>query len=83
MMGVSAEDMSRCMEMFNRHNEITWTVELIPGRVRTTTQPESGDLVAQLHAHVGSMYGHLDGGAEVMCMCISLPTYRGHRRGNQ
>jgi hypothetical protein len=32
MMGVSAMDMSRYMEMFNRHNEITRSVEEIPGR---------------------------------------------------
>src|SRR5262249_55581906 len=32
------------------------------------------DLVTQLHAHVSSMYAHLDQGAEVMCMSDSLPT---------
>jgi hypothetical protein len=35
MMGVDAVDMSRYMEMFNRHNEINRVVEEIPGGVRT------------------------------------------------
>jgi hypothetical protein len=74
MMGVSAMDMSRYMEMFNRHNEITRSVEEIPGGVRTTTQSNSPDLAAQLQAHVSSMYSHVGQGAEVMCMSDSLPT---------
>jgi hypothetical protein len=74
MMGVSATDMSRYMEMFNRHNEITRTVEEIPGGIRTTTQSASPDLAAQLKAHVSSMYSHVEQGAEVMCMSDSLPT---------
>jgi hypothetical protein len=48
MMGVDAMDMSRYSEMFNRHSEITRTVEEIPGGIRTTTQSNSPDLVAQL-----------------------------------
>lgn len=37
MMGASPADMSLYMEMFNRHSEITRTVEDIPGGIRTTT----------------------------------------------
>ena len=74
MMGVSPTDMSRYMEMFNRHNEITRTVEEIPGGIRTTTQSASPDLAAQLKAHVSSMYSHVDQRAEVVCMSDSLPT---------
>lgn len=74
MMGASPADMSLYMEMFNRHNEITRTVEEIPGGVRTTTQSNAADLTGQLHAHVSSMYSHLDQGSEVMCMSQSLPT---------
>jgi hypothetical protein len=74
MMGVSPIDMSRYMEMFNRHSEITRTVEEIPGGIRTTTQSPSPDIAAQLKAHVSSMYSHLEQGAEVMCMSDSLPT---------
>src|SRR5271155_3508559 len=74
MMGASPADMSLYMEMFNRHSEITRTVEEIPGGIRTTTQSNSPDLVAQLQAHVSSMYSHVDRGAEVMCMSASLPT---------
>ena len=39
-MGVDAIDMSRYTEMFNRHSEITRTVEEIPGGIRTTTQSD-------------------------------------------
>jgi hypothetical protein len=74
MMGVSPTDMSRYMEMFNRHNELTRTVEEIPGGIRTTTQSGSPELAAQLKAHVSSMYSHLEQGGEVMCMSDSLPT---------
>lgn len=74
MMGASPADMSLYMDMFNRHTEIVRTVEDIPGGVRTTTQSGSPDLAAQLHAHVSSMYSHLDQGTEVMCMSQSLPT---------
>jgi hypothetical protein len=74
MMGVSPIDMSRYMEMFNRHNELTRTVEDIPGGIRTTTESNSPDLAAQLKAHVSSMYSHLEQGGEVMCMSDSLPT---------
>jgi hypothetical protein len=77
-------DMRRYAQMFHRHNEITRTVEEIPGGVRTTTQSDSPDLAAQLQAHVSSMYAQLDRGAEVMCMSDSLPTLfrnaNGYRR---
>lgn len=74
MMGATPADMSLYMDMFNRHTQITRTVEEIPGGVRTTTQSDAADLAAQLHAHVSSMYSHLDQGSEVMCMSQSLPT---------
>ena len=74
MMGVGMADMSIYMDMFNRHQQISRTVEEIPGGVRTTTQSDSPDLAAQLHAHVSSMYSHVDRGAEVMCMSPNLPT---------
>ncbi|HZE14523.1 MAG TPA: hypothetical protein VE197_01780 [Mycobacterium sp.] len=73
-MGADPTDMSRYMEMFMRHNELNRVVEHIPGGVRTTTQSNSPELVAQLKAHVSSMYSHLDQGAEVSCMSQSLPT---------
>jgi hypothetical protein len=81
MMGASPADMSLYREMFNRHSEITRTVEEIPGGIRTTTQSTSSDLVAQLQAHVSSMYSHLDQHAEVMCMSGSLPTLFRHANG--
>src|SRR5246127_5195539 len=81
MMGVSPTDMSRYMEMFSRHSEITRTVEEIPGGIRTTTQSASPDLAAQLQAHVSSMYSHVEQGAEVMCMSASLPALFRHANG--
>jgi hypothetical protein len=81
MMGATPADMSLYTEMFNRHSEITRTVEEIPGVVRTTSQSTSPDLVAQLQAHVSSMYSHLDHRAEVMCMSGSLPTLFRHVNG--
>jgi hypothetical protein len=80
-MGVDPADMSRYTEMFNRHSEITRTVEEIPGGIRTTTESNSPDLVGQLQAHVSSMYSHVDQGAEVMCMSGSLPTLFRHANG--
>ncbi|SOX52566.1 hypothetical protein MAAFP003_1232 [Mycobacterium ahvazicum] len=77
-MGAGHMDMSRYMEMFKRHNEISRVVEDIPGGVRTTTESKSADLTAQLQAHVSSMYAHLDQGTEVMCMSQSLPVLFGH-----
>jgi hypothetical protein len=74
MMGVDATDMSRYMDMFNRHNDINRVVEEVPGGVRTTTDSTAPDLVAQLQAHVSSMYSHVGQGTEVMCMSQSLPT---------
>src|ERR1700756_2933706 len=74
MMGVDMADMSRYMDMFNRHQQISRTVEEIPGGVRTITQSASPDLAAQLHAHVSSMYSHVDQGVEVSCMSPNLPT---------
>ncbi|MBA2322769.1 MAG: hypothetical protein H0V92_01685 [Pseudonocardiales bacterium] len=74
MGGTTRADMSTYMEMFNRHTEISRSVEDIPGGVRTTTESAAPDLVAQLQAHVSSMYAHLDQGVEVTCMSGSLPT---------
>lgn len=73
-MGVSGTDMSRYMEMFARHTELLRTVEDVPGGVRTTTESDAPDLVAELQAHVSSMYEHLAQGSEVDCMSSSLPT---------
>lgn len=73
-MGADAADMSRYMQMFDRHREISRVVEEISGGVRTTTQSNSPELAAQLQAHVSSMYSRLDQGAEVRCMSQSLPT---------
>jgi hypothetical protein len=73
-MGVSGMDMSRYMNMFMRHSELRRNVEEIPGGIRTTTESDSADLVAELQAHVSSMYSHLEQGAEVSCMSDSLPT---------
>ena len=39
MMGVSPSDMSRYVEMFNRHNELTRTVDEIPAGIRTPLNP--------------------------------------------
>jgi hypothetical protein len=64
LMDTSPANMSLYMEMFNRHSEITRTVEEIPGGIRTTTQSNSPDLVAQLRSHISSMYSHVDQGAE-------------------
>ncbi|MEM6109012.1 hypothetical protein AAHS21_22660 [Mycobacterium sp. 050272] len=80
-MGAGHVDMSRYMEMFKRHNEISRVVEDIPGGVRTTTESKSADLTAQLQAHVSSMYAHLDQGTEVMCMSQSLPVLFRHAGG--
>lgn len=74
MMGMDPADMRTYMEMFNRHNEITRSVEEIPGGVRTVTESDSADLTAQLQAHVSRMYSRVGEGAEVMCMSSSLPT---------
>ncbi|OBF56027.1 hypothetical protein [Mycolicibacterium monacense] len=74
MMGMDPADMRTYMEMFHRHNEITRTVEEIPGGVRTVTESDSADLTAQLQAHVSRMYSRVGEGAEVMCMSSSLPT---------
>src|ERR1700757_3617769 len=51
MMGASPADMSLYMDMFNRHNEITRTVEEIPGGIRTTTKSNPPDLFAHSQAH--------------------------------
>lgn len=74
MGGVSGTDMSRYMNMFMRHGELRRHVEDIPGGIRTTTESHATDLVAELQAHVSSMYSHLHQGAEVRCMSSSLPT---------
>jgi hypothetical protein len=72
--GVDSMDMSKYMNMFMRHGELRRAVEEIPGGIRTTTESDSPDLVAELQAHVSSMYSHVNRGAEVMCMSSSLPT---------
>jgi hypothetical protein len=73
MGGVSSTDMSRYMNMFMRHEELRRRAENIPGGIRTTTESDSPDLVAELQAHVSSMYSRLDGRSEVTCMSPSLP----------
>lgn len=79
MMGsATTADMSTYMEMFNRHAELRRVVEEIPGGVRTTTESDSPDLIAQLQAHVSSMYTHVGHGDEVACMSQSLPTLFRH-----
>lgn len=80
MGGASPGDMSTYMELFARHTEIRRRVEVIPGGVRTVTESDAPELVAQLQAHVASMYDHLDRGAEVKCMSDTLPTL--FRRAN-
>jgi hypothetical protein len=75
MMGsATSADMSTYTDLFNRHTEIRRTVEVIPGGVRTTTESDALDLVAQLQVHVSSMYDHVNEQAEVTCMSGSLPT---------
>ena len=64
--------------MFMRHGELRRSVENIPGGIRTTTESDAPDLVAELQAHVSSMYSHLEQGAEVTCMSSSLPTLFRH-----
>jgi len=78
MGGATNTDMTVYMELFNRHTELRRTVEVIPGGVRTITESDSPELVAQLQAHVSSMYAHLERGAEVTCMSQSLPTLFHH-----
>ena len=74
MMGSATQpDMTTYMNLFDRHAEITRTVVVIDGGVRTTTESDAPDLVEQLQAHVSSMYTHLDQHAEVTCMSSSLP----------
>jgi hypothetical protein len=77
MMGTGA-DMSAYMELFDRHRELRRTVHLIPGGVRTLTESDSPELVAQLQAHVAAMYDHLEQGLEVTCMSQSLPVLFRH-----
>jgi hypothetical protein len=75
MMGAAtAGDMSTYMELFARHTELRRRVEEIPGGVRTATESDAPALVAQLQAHVASMYRHLNANAEVTCVSDSLPT---------
>jgi hypothetical protein len=74
MGGASGTDMGRYMNMLMRHGELRRRVEDIPGGIRTTTESDSPDLVAELQAHVSSMYSHLHQGAEISCMSSSLPT---------
>ncbi len=80
MMGdVTRADMSTYMDLFRRHTQLHRTVELISGGVRTITEADA-DLVAQLQAHVASMYAHLNQGTEVSCMSSSLPALFGNSR---
>lgn len=72
MMGASPADMSLYMDMFNRHTEITRTVEEIPGGVRTSTQSNAAELTAKLHAHVSSMYSHNPGMSMEMASDFAL-----------
>jgi hypothetical protein len=74
MGNLSQADMNIYMDMFNRHTEIRRTVEEIPGGVRTTTESDASDLVAQLQTHVSDMYNHLNQDSEVTCMSQSIPT---------
>ena len=75
MMGsATSADMTTYMDLFNRHTELHRTVEEIPGGIRTTTESDAPELVAQLQAHVSAMYSHLNQRAEVTCMSDSLPT---------
>ncbi len=73
MGGSTGMDMRAYMNMFMRHTELRRRVEEIPGGVRTTTETDAADLVAELQAHVSSMYTNLDQGSEVTCMSSSLP----------
>lgn len=82
MMGsATSADMTLYQDLFNRHTELRRTVSEIPGGVSTTTESDALDLVAQLQAHVSSMYGHLNQKAEVTCMSGSLPTLFGNSTG--
>jgi hypothetical protein len=82
MMGdATPADMTTYMGLFSRHTQLHRTVELVSGGVRTTTEANAPDLVAQLQEHVASMYTHLSQRAEVTCMSSSLPTlFRNSRR---
>src|SRR5712691_2219605 len=68
MRGATPVDMDAYMELFDRHTEIRRSVDAIPGGVRTSTESDVPELVAQLQGHVASMYDHLHRGAEVSCM---------------
>ena len=74
MGGTTAADMSLYRELFSRHTQLRRTVEEIPDGVRTTTESDDPELVAQLQAHVTAMYQHLEQRREVTCMSSSLPT---------
>ncbi len=83
MDGASGADMHQYRNMFMRHGELRRSVEYVPGGVRTVTESDSADLVAELQAHVSSMYAQLERGAEVHCMSSSLPTLFRHASGYQ
>lgn len=72
--GMSGTDMRNYRNMFMRHGELRRTVEDVPGGVRTLTESDSPDLVAELQAHVSAMHTRLDQGVEVSCMSATLPT---------
>ena len=74
MMGSATRaDMQTYMEMLDHHREIRRRVEEIPGGIRTVTESDNPRLVALLQTHVASMYRHVAGGEEVVCMSSSLP----------
>ena len=84
MMGsATSADMSLYMDMFNRHSQIRRKVEQVPTGIRTTTESDDPGLTAQLHAHVSSMYEHVDQGQEVTCMSNSLPVLFNNAKGYQ
>jgi hypothetical protein len=51
--------------------------------MRTTTESDSPDLVAELQAHVSTMYSHVGQSAEVTCMSSNLPTLFGRHADYQ
>jgi hypothetical protein len=75
MMGSATQlEMNAYTNLFDRQSEISRTVQVIDGGVRTTTESDAPDLVGELQAHVSAMYTHLNQRAEVTCMSSSLPT---------
>jgi uncharacterized protein YdcH (DUF465 family) len=48
-----------------RHDELTRTIEDIPGGVRTTTTTDNPEVLAMLRQHVGEMEALLDEGGRI------------------